>query len=121
MQGEHRRRSTSLGAVPVDPTEDLRALTATLDSVRAVLDVDRLTEELADLESQAADPELWNDQERAQAVTSRLSYVRGDLERLANLGQRLADAGILFEMAAEADDADTLAEAERELEELVAR
>ena len=75
-----------------DPSEELKELGSTLSSIEAVVDVDRLRGELADLEQQAADPDLWNDQERAQQVTSRMSYVRTDLERIAALRRRLPRA-----------------------------
>ncbi|MDX6210864.1 MAG: hypothetical protein QOE24_3255, partial [Frankiales bacterium] len=51
--------------VPVDPSEALKALETTLTSIEAVLDLPRMNEDLAELEQQAADPELWTDQERA--------------------------------------------------------
>ncbi|MDX6221447.1 MAG: hypothetical protein QOD91_501, partial [Frankiales bacterium] len=51
--------------MPVDPSEALKALETTLTSIEAVLDLPRMNEDLAELEQQAADPELWTDQERA--------------------------------------------------------
>ncbi|MBA3906940.1 MAG: PCRF domain-containing protein, partial [Pseudonocardiales bacterium] len=74
-----------------------------------------MNEDLAELEQQAADPELWSDQERAQQVTSRMSHIRADLERVAALRRRLEDLGVMFELAADEHDADTLAEAEADL------
>jgi len=93
----------------------LDELNTTLKSIEAVLDVDRLRRDVADLEQQAAAPDLWDDVERAQALTSRLSYLQGDLRRVEELRRRLDDAGLLHEMAEEENDAGTLAEAEREL------
>ena len=69
----------------VDPAEEHRELDATLTSVEKVIDVPRLRAELADLNEQAAAPDLWDDQERAQKVTSRLSYVQDDLARVEGL------------------------------------
>ena len=51
----------------------LDELNMTLKSIEAVIKVDDLREEIRDLEQQAAAPDLWNDVEAAQAVTSRLS------------------------------------------------
>src|SRR4051794_41858500 len=75
-----------------DIREQLAALAATLASVESVLDLDKLRKELAELENDAADPDLWNDQERAQQVTSRMSYLRGDLQRLQPLRGRIENA-----------------------------
>src|SRR3712207_9491750 len=74
--------------------------------------------EVAELEEQAAAPDLWDDVERAQALTSKLSYLQGDLRRVEELRSRLDDVGVLHEMAAEEDDESVAAEAERELDSL---
>jgi peptide chain release factor 2 len=75
-----------------DLREQLAALAATLSSIESVLDLDKLRKELAELETEAADPDLWNDQERAQQVTSKMSYLRGDLHRVEALRGRIVDA-----------------------------
>jgi peptide chain release factor 2 len=105
--------------VPADRSDALTALDATLTSIEKVLDLPRLRVELQDLEAQAAEPDLWDDQAKAQQVTSRLSTVQGDLERVASLRSRLDDLGVLFEMAAEeagsSDGEATAVEADAEL------
>jgi peptide chain release factor 2 len=108
------------GALPwIDVAADfpvaLDELDSTLTSIEAVLDVDRLRREVAELEQQAAAPDLWDDVERAQELTSRLSYKQGDLRRVEELRRRLDDAGVLHELAEEEGDPASLAEAEREL------
>ncbi len=97
--------------MPDDPTDDLKELDATLTSIETVLDLGRMRRDLDDLERQAADPELWSDQARAQQVTSRLSYLRGDLERVSELRRRLDD----LRAAVELDDPELLAEAMRDV------
>jgi peptide chain release factor 2 len=101
--------------VAVDPTEELKALDQTLSSIETVLDLPALRAQVADLETQAAAPDLWDDQERAQAVNSKLSYVQGDLRRVEDLRRRLDDLGVLFELAEDEDDAATRTEAEGEM------
>src|ERR671916_6858 len=104
--------------VAADFSTALDELDATLKSIEAVLDVDRMRKEVAELEEQAAAPDLWDDVERAQALTSKLSYLQGDLRRIEELRARLDDVGLLHEMAAEENDESVTAEAERELESL---
>jgi len=99
----------------VDFTEELKELDATLHSIETVLDLDALRRELADLNEQAAAPDLWDDQERAQQVGSRLSHVQGQLTRVETLRRRLDDISVLLELAASENDAETQAEAESEL------
>jgi peptide chain release factor 2 len=104
-------RSTAVA----DRSEDLKALDATLTSIERVLDLPRLRIELGDLEAQAGEPGLWDDTAKAQEVTTRLSNVRNDIERVEALRRRLDDVGVLFEMAAEEGDEGTAQEAEAEV------
>jgi peptide chain release factor 2 len=98
----------NLASVAVDLPEQLKALDATLAGIEKVLDVEGLRAQLTALEEQASDPDLWNDQERAQKVTSDLSRVRADLTRIEGLRSRLDDAMAAVEL----DDPDLMAEAE---------
>ncbi|MGQ0632048.1 MAG: peptide chain release factor 2 [Sporichthyaceae bacterium] len=98
-----------------DLADTLKALDGTLTSVEQVVDLDALRAEHAELEIQAAAPDLWDDQVKAQKVTSRMSAVAAEISKLTGVRRRFDDLGVLFELAAEADDAETLAEAEAEL------
>ncbi len=104
--------------MPADPTEDLKALDTKLTSVEAVLDPERMRRELAELNERAAAPDLWDDPEQAQKVTSRLSYLQSELNRLGTMRRRLDDLGVLYELGQMESDADTLAEADAELKTL---
>lgn len=96
----------------------LDELNTTLESIEAVLDVDDLRQEISELEQQAAAPDLWNDVEAAQALTSRLSFLQGTLRRVEELRSRLDDVAVLRELADEEGDEATVAETERELESI---
>ncbi|HEY3736261.1 MAG TPA: peptide chain release factor 2 [Jatrophihabitans sp.] len=98
----------------MDVPAELKELSATLATVEAVLDLGKLRGEVAELEEQAAAPDLWDDPEKAQKVTSRLSYVQGDVRRVEDLRRRVDDAQVLWEMAIEADDAGSIAEVDGE-------
>ncbi|MDP9116023.1 MAG: peptide chain release factor 2 [Actinomycetota bacterium] len=98
----------------MDVAAELKELSATLSSIEAVVDVVKLRREAADLEQQASVPNLWDDPEAAQQVTSRLSFVQGEIRRVEDLRRRIDDAQVLFDMAEEADDADYRTEAETE-------
>ncbi|MGN6088773.1 MAG: peptide chain release factor 2, partial [Actinomycetales bacterium] len=58
------------------------------------------------------------DQERAQQVTSKLSAAQAELNKVTGLRQRMDDLEVLWELAEDADDEGTRAEARRELESL---
>src|SRR4051794_33120515 len=101
---------------PSDFREQLAALATTLGSIETVLDLETMRKQLAELEGEAADPELWNDQERAQRVTSRMSHLRSDLSRLDALRSRLDDA----QAAIDLDDEALIEEAAADLPSLAA-
>jgi peptide chain release factor 2 len=106
------------GIVAADPRDQLPVLDTTLRSIEAVVDVAGMRKELSDLEFQASAPDLWDDQVLAQKVTSRLSFLQAEINRMVTLRQRLDDLGVLTELAKDEGDASALAEAAVELEEL---
>ena len=101
-----------------DRQADIAALDSTLTTVERVLDVDGLRSRIDKLEHEAADPNLWDDQARAQRVTSELSHTQGELRRVEGLRQRLDDLPVLYELADEENAADAKAEADAELKAL---
>jgi peptide chain release factor 2 len=96
----------------------LAALRSTFDDIRAVVGVERLQTEIAELSEKAGAPDLWDDPDAAQKVTSSLSHRQAELARVTAVERRLDDLDVLVEMAREAEDADTAAEAEAEYEAL---
>ncbi|MGH8938200.1 MAG: peptide chain release factor 2, partial [Actinomycetes bacterium] len=80
--------------------------------------IDRLRAQVAELELEAARPDLWDDVDHAQQVNSKLAHKQGDLRRVAGLRQRLEDVEVLFELAEEGADEASRAEAEAELKTL---
>lgn len=100
----------------LDDAAALKELQTTMGSIEAVVDVERLKATIADLAQQAAVPDLWNDQENAQAVTSQLSHAQADLARVEELRRRLDDVEVLFELGEE--DPGTLDEARSEMSSL---
>jgi peptide chain release factor 2 len=103
-----------------DVAADLNQLSETLASVEAVSDLDGLRKQIADLEEQAARPDLWDDPESAQKVTSQLSHKQSELRKLLELRQRLDDLFVMYELSEEegADGDEARAEAETERDRL---
>jgi peptide chain release factor 2 len=96
----------------------LAALRHTFDDIRAVVGVEQLQAQIADLSEKAGAPDLWDDPEAAQKVTSALSHRQSELARVTAVERRLDDLDVLVELAREADDAETGAEAQAEYEAL---
>jgi peptide chain release factor 2 len=101
-----------------DLLADLYVLDRTMKSIEAVLDPDAKRAEIATLQEEAAAPDLWNDQDNAQRVTSKLSRLQAEVDRLTALRGRIDDIAVLVELAEEESDPGTLAEAGRELKAL---
>jgi peptide chain release factor 2 len=99
-------------------SDQVTALDSTLKQIEAVLDMTALSEEIASLEQQASAPDLWDDQEVAQKITSRLSFLQQEQRRVVGLRQRVDDLPVLIELAQDEDDAASLDEAAREVEVL---
>jgi peptide chain release factor 2 len=97
---------------------ELTELDKALTSIEAVVDPAKKATEIAELETQVAAPDLWDSPENAQRVTSRLSAVQSEVDRVRGLRSRLDDLGVLVELAQDEADAATLAEADAELESL---
>ncbi|MGO4599499.1 peptide chain release factor 2 [Terrabacter sp. 2RAF25] len=102
----------------VDFTQEIKELRATMDSVRGVTDLDALGVTIADLEKQASAPDLWDDPDQAQQVTSALSRANSERDRVVSMDARIEDLETLVEMGQEENDQATLDEAERELSAL---
>jgi peptide chain release factor 2 len=106
-----------------DLPAQLAEVSHTLAGIESVLDLDRLREQVAELEKQASDPDLWSDPAHAQKVTSRLSSAQTDLRRLEDLRRRADDLPVMLELAEEAEGveaAQVLTEIESELTSLAA-
>ena len=85
------------------------------ESIAKALNVERLEARIKDLEAQASQPNLWDDVEHAQQVTSNLSAAQSQVKKLQALQSRLDDVEVLFELGQEEQDAGTIADARTEV------
>jgi peptide chain release factor 2 len=98
-----------------DFAASLADLEKALSSIEAVLDPAGKRAEIAELEQDVSAPDLWDDPDNAQRVTSRLSALQTEIDRVQSLRSRLDDLGVLVELAQDEADVGELAEAEAEL------
>lgn len=107
-----------------DFSAEIKELRAIFDSIAAVSDIEGIERAIEDLSAQAAAPDLWDDVENAQKVTSALSYKQSELNRLRSLSSRIDDVEVMVELADAEDEetaAELLADAERECGEIRAK
>lgn len=102
----------------IDARELISELSNTLRSIETVLDIPKMKLQIQELEAAAAVPNLWDDPANAQKVTSALSVLQSDLNRVQNLRRRLDDAEVLLELAEAEADAAYETEVETELKSL---
>ena len=102
----------------MDFAQALDQAKAKYEMISKALDPEGLRSRIADLERQASAPGLWDDQENAQKVTSRLSALQSQLKHLESASSRLEDVQALEELGQEEHDQDTLVEARKEIDSL---
>lgn len=99
-----------------DYNGEIAALSQTLSGIEQVLDLPKLKTDAAKLEADASAPDLWNDPENAQKVTSKLSHAQAQINKLVNLRRRIEDVPVLLELAE--GDANVMADIDKELDEI---
>jgi peptide chain release factor 2 len=99
----------------LDISAEIATLKSTFDDIRSVVGVERLEAEIADLSEQAGAPDLWDDTEKAQKVTSALSHRQAELARITSVERRIDDLEVLVQLAIEGDDEESANEARDEL------
>ncbi len=75
----------------LDLSAEIQALRHTFGDISEVVDVSRLRDDIARLSEEAGAPDLWDDTENAQKVTSALSHRQSELARITGIAQRLDD------------------------------
>src|SRR5918912_696264 len=107
--------------VALDYGARIAELRSTLADILAVVDVPSLRNRIAELETRASTPDLWDYPEKAQQVTSELSHAQSELARVIGVERRLDDLEVLVELVnAETDEAQAAESAPEAEQELVA-
>ena len=86
-----------------------------------IFDLEEKTEELYVLEKDSSDPNLWNDQEKAQAMMKKIGNLKGLLDSWKEVSQTCDDLAELYEMSKDEESADLTATLESDIAELRAR
>ena len=85
----------------IDFSAEIERLEHTYSSIAAVTDPQALRVRIDELSEKAAAPDLWDDPEAAQVVTSALSHAQAELARVEKLGERIEDLQAMVELAEE--------------------
>ncbi|MDA8184775.1 MAG: hypothetical protein M0035_10185, partial [Actinomycetota bacterium] len=98
-----------------DLLAELAGLSSRLQEAERYLGIEALRARRDELEPEVSRPDLWDDPERARALSTELGRIGDDIALIEDLGRRLSDAEVLYELMAEASDAAETREAEAEL------
>lgn len=85
-----------------------------MNSLGGIFDLTVKQERLEEVERELEDPDVWNDQKKAQALGKERSELEELVTTFSDLDQGMDDILAFVELAQEADDEDTLSEAEQE-------
>lgn len=98
--------------------QEISLLAQKLGTIKSVLNLQAMAGQVALLEEEAANPNLWDDPENATRVTSRLSRLQSEISQFTGLENRLTDLPILIDLAQGENDLGALKDAEHELDAL---
>ena len=101
-----------------DINAEIHALDKTLADIEKVIDLPHLRSEIARLENEAGAPDLWNNPENAQKVTSALSRVQGTVAKVVALRNRVTDLPVMIELVAAEPDSGAQSDVIKELDSL---
>ncbi|MEU4206691.1 peptide chain release factor 2 [Rothia terrae] len=102
----------------IDFSAEIKTLRSTYSSIEEVSNVDAIKASIAELSEAANAPDLWDNPDQAQKVTSQLSRQQSELERLETLKSRIDDLEVMVELADAEDAPEMLTEAEVELRDI---
>lgn len=87
-----------------DLTQTLTDIRTTLENVFAVSNIPHMESEVERLSQEAAAPDLWDDPDNAQNVTSALSRIQSELDKLRAMERRVEDTEVMLTLVEESDD-----------------
>lgn len=70
---------------------------------------------LGELESKMNAPDFWNDPDKANEIVTQMKSVKAQTEPVGKVAASLEDARLLWDMAVEADDSETMGEVDAQL------
>jgi len=86
-----------------DLAAEIEALAERVEEAERYLGIAALRARKAELEAEAARPDLWDDPDRARALTTELGRVTDDLNRFDGLVAAIEDVRVLAELVGEAE------------------
>ena len=102
----------------LDLSQEIKQIRGTFATIAEVTDVPKLDKEIEQLEIDVQVPNLWDNAEEAQKLTSALSRKQAQRTRIQDIASRLDDLEVLIQLANSESDKSAANEATQELEAL---
>jgi peptide chain release factor 2 len=102
----------------LDLNAEIKHLRQLFATIKEVVNPEQLSLEVKELEELAQAPGLWDDPTKASGITSALARSNDRLALVGSISARLDDLEVLIELANDANDSDSKAEAKSELQDL---
>jgi peptide chain release factor 2 len=102
----------------LDLSQEIKQIRGTFATIAEVTDVPKLDKEIKQLEIDVQAPNLWDNAEEAQKLTSALSRKQAQRTRIQDIASRLDDLEVLIQLANSESDKSAANEATQELEAL---
>ena len=102
----------------LDLSQEIKQIRGTFATIAEVTDVPKLDKEIEQLEIDVQAPNLWDNAEEAQKLTSALSRKQAQRTRIQDIASRLDDLEVLIELANSESDKSAANEATQELKAL---
>lgn len=96
----------------------LASLTERMNKIASMENIPAKRKDLASQEALAADPNFWNDQNAAKAVTQKIDALKSSIETFESLHKQLEDAQTLYDLAREMQDENELPALDNAVKEL---
>ncbi len=90
--------------------QPIEALAPEIEKLRLALKIDQLSDEAAELEARAQEPDFWEDVNRAQEIQTKMRHLQIKIEQYNKLVQDYEDLKVLCELGNEAEAYDILDE-----------
>ena len=102
----------------LDLSQEIKQIRGTFATIAEVTDVPKLDKEIEQLEKDVQAPNLWDNADEAQKLTSALSRKQAQRTRIQDIASRLDDLEVLIQLANSESDKSAANEATQELEAL---
>ena len=90
--------------------QTLLAMEPAIELLRESLHIERVRDEISELEAHAQEPGFWDKVERAQKMQMQMKHLQRKVDRFQKLRQDYDDLVIMCDLGAEMEDPDTLVE-----------